>query len=109
MHWGRLWRPARCNRVSIYFVEYRRAEVSASSARSNATAKEGYVNHNVSNVPVEARAAPDTGRGWYGSVLAARGRDIELFFFNIARAHCDGGSANPPCTVEGRRVTCGVL
>ena len=36
---------------------------AASSARCNATEKEGHVNYDVLNVPVEACAAPTTGRG----------------------------------------------
>ena len=36
---------------------------AASPARGNATAKEGYVNYDVFNVPVKARAAPTTGSG----------------------------------------------
>jgi len=35
---------------------------TASSARSNVMAKEGHVNHDVSNVPVEARQSHD--RKW---------------------------------------------
>ena len=33
---------------------------TASSARSDATAKEGHVNHDVSDVPIEARVNPMT-------------------------------------------------
>jgi len=43
---------------------------AASSARSDATAKEGHVNYDVSDVPVEARAAPTMGSGCYGWVTA---------------------------------------
>jgi hypothetical protein len=39
---------------------------AASSARCNATEKEGHVNYDVLDVPVEVRAAPTTGRGCYG-------------------------------------------
>ena len=39
---------------------------AASSARCDATEKEGHVNYDLSDVPVEARAAPTTGRGCYG-------------------------------------------
>ena len=42
----------------------------ASTARCDATAKEGHVNCDVSDVPVKARAAPTTGSGCHGSVLA---------------------------------------
>jgi len=35
---------------------------AASSARCDATEKEGHVNNDVLDVPVEARAAPTTGR-----------------------------------------------
>ncbi len=47
-------------------------------------AKEGHVNDDVSDVPVEARAAPTTGRGWYGLVLAAP--DVSSLFFFVGRA-----------------------
>ena len=47
---------------------------TASSARSDVMAKEGHVNYDISNAPVEACAAPTTGRGWYGWVLA--GADV---------------------------------
>ena len=36
---------------------------AASLARGNMTVKEGHVNYDVSDVPVEARAAPTTGSG----------------------------------------------
>jgi hypothetical protein len=39
---------------------------AASSARCDATEKEGHVNYDVFDVPVEARAAPTMGRGCYG-------------------------------------------
>ncbi len=39
---------------------------AASSARWDATEKEGHVNYYVLDVPIEARAAPTTGRGCYG-------------------------------------------
>ena len=38
---------------------------AASSAQCDATEKEGHVNYDVLDVPVEARAAPMTGRGCY--------------------------------------------
>ena len=47
---------------------------TASDARSDATKKKGHVNYDVSNVPVEARAAPTTGSGCHGSVLASARR-----------------------------------
>ncbi len=50
------------------------------STTSSAMAKEGHVNHNVSDVPVEARVNPMTGSGWYGWVLVAQRRDVKLFF-----------------------------
>jgi len=43
---------------------------AASSAHSDATSKEGRVNYDVSDVPVEARAAPTTGSGCHSWVLA---------------------------------------
>ncbi len=43
---------------------------AASSARSDATANKGHVNYDVSDVPIEARAAPRTGSGCHGWVLA---------------------------------------
>jgi hypothetical protein len=47
---------------------------TASDARSDATKKKGHANYDVSNVPVEARAAPTTGSGCHGSVLASARR-----------------------------------
>ncbi len=66
-------------------------------------AEEGHVNYDVSDVNVEARAAPTTGSGWFGWVLAARRRVVELFFFVVACARSDGGAANPHRVREGRR------
>jgi len=43
---------------------------AASSTRSDVTANKGRVNYDVSDVPVEARAAPTTGSGCHGWVLA---------------------------------------
>jgi len=43
---------------------------AASSACSDAMAEEGHVNYDISDVNVEARAAPKTGSGWFGWVLA---------------------------------------
>jgi len=43
---------------------------AASSARSDATANEGRVNYDLSDVPIKARAAPTTGSGCQGWVLA---------------------------------------
>ncbi len=45
---------------------------AAFSARSDATAKEGHINYDVCNVPVEARAAPTMGSGCYSWVMAQR-------------------------------------
>jgi len=47
---------------------------AASSARSDATANEGRVNYDASDVPIEARAAPTTGSGCHGWVLACTQR-----------------------------------
>jgi len=55
------------------------------------TAKEGHVNYDVSDVLVEARDAPTTERGWYGSVLVARRRVVELSIFLVGAR--GGGSA----------------
>ena len=68
---------------------------TASSARSDAMAKEGHVDYDVSSVPVKARAGPTTGRGWYGWVL---GCDVSsnYSFFLVACARCDDSYANPP-------------
>jgi len=76
---------------------------AASSTRSDATAEEGHVNYDVSDVTVEACAAPMMGSGWFGWVLAARRCVVELFFFVVARARSDGGAANPHRAREGRR------
>jgi len=51
---------------------------AASSARSDVTANEGRINYDVSDVPVEARAAPTTGSGCYGWVLARAQRCEKL-------------------------------
>ena len=69
---------------------------AASSQRSNTTAKEGHVNYDVSDVPIEARAAPTTGSGCCGWVMVRTLHVVELFFFVVARTGSDGGSANPP-------------
>ena len=50
----------------------------ALSERSNATAKEGHVNCDVSDVPVLARADPTTRRDRYGWVF---GGATEFFVF----------------------------
>jgi len=47
---------------------------AASSARSDATANEGCVNYDVSDVPIEARAAPTPRNGCHGWVLACAQR-----------------------------------
>ncbi len=47
--------------------------LSALSKHSDVMAKEGHVNDDISDVPVEVCAAPMTGRGWYSLVLAAPG------------------------------------
>ena len=44
--------------------------------------EEGHVNYDVSDVNVEARAAPKTGSGWFGWVLAARRRVVESSIFS---------------------------
>ena len=56
---------------------------AASSACSDATAKEGHVNYDVSLLPVQARAAPTTGSGCYGWVMACAqyGAKNSLFFW----------------------------
>jgi hypothetical protein len=50
--------------ASLSKIDTRRP--GASSARSNAMAKEGHVNYDISDVPIEARGAPTMGSGWYG-------------------------------------------
>ena len=69
---------------------------AASSARSDAMAEEGHVNYDISDVNVEARAAPKTGSGWFGWVLVARRRVVELSIFPVRVR--GGGSAKytPP-------------
>ena len=60
-------------------------------------AKEGHVNHNVSDVPVEVRINPMTGSGWYGWVLVAQQRDVKLFFLlSFARAVMAALRTPPP-------------
>ena len=70
---------------------------AASSARSDAMAEEGQFNYDISDVNVEARAAPKTGSGWFGWVfLAARRRVVESSIFPMRVR--GGGSAKytPP-------------
>ena len=59
-------------------------------------AEEGHVNYDISDVNVEARAAPKTGSGWFGWVLVARRRVVELSIFPVRVR--GGGSAKytPP-------------
>jgi len=47
---------------------------AASSTHSNTTANKGSVNYDVSDVPVEARAAPTMGSGCHGWVLGCAQR-----------------------------------
>jgi hypothetical protein len=71
--------------------------------------KEGQVNHDVSDVPLEARVNPTTGSGWYVWVLAVRRRYIKfIFLLSLARTVMVALQP-PPCAVERRLVTCGVL
>ena len=69
---------------------------AASSQGSDATAKEGHVNYDVSDVPIEARAAPMTGSGCFGWVMARVQRVVEYYSFSLSRTRSDGRSANPP-------------
>jgi len=57
-------------RVDLFRQKIDALRSTASDARSDATKKKGHVNYDVSNVPVEARAAPTMGSGCHGSVLA---------------------------------------
>ena len=61
---------------------------TASTARCDATAKKGHVNYDVSDVPVEARAAPTTGRCCYGWVTARHddGKNRQFFWWERAEA-----------------------
>jgi hypothetical protein len=69
----------------------------ASTAQCDATAKKGHVNYDVSDVPVKACAAPTTGSGCHGSVLArARHAKNSSFFLVGVRG---GGSAIIPADV----------
>ena len=77
--------------------------MSALSKRSDGTAKEGNINDNVSDVPVEAHTAPTTGRGWYSLVLAAPDVSSIFFFVRCARALMAALQALPPHVIEGRR------
>ena len=58
---------------------------AASTARCNAMAKEGHVNYDVSDVHVEAHAAPTTGRGWYG-IGGRRMRCQNILIVSVTRA-----------------------
>jgi len=62
---------------------------AASSARCHDTEKKGHVNYDISDVPVEARAAPTTGSGCHGSVLAARDDAKNSRFFRWERAEAE--------------------
>jgi hypothetical protein len=52
-------------------------------------------NYDISDVPIEACAAPTTGSGCFGWVMVRAQRVVELFFFVVMRMRSDGGSANP--------------
>ena len=83
------WRVATARRCILSKIDARRP--AASSASSDATAKEGHVNYDVSDVLVEARGATTMGSGWYGLVLVARRRVIESSIFPVGVR--GGGSA----------------
>ena len=76
---------------------------AASSQRSNVTAKEGHVNYDVSDAPIDARTAPTTGSGCFGWVMARAQHVVEYYSFLSSHTRSDGGSANPPRTIEGRQ------
>ncbi len=65
--------------------------------------KEGHVNYDVSDAPIEARAAPTTESGCFGWVMARAQRVVENYSFSLSHTRSDGGSANPPHAIEGRR------
>jgi len=81
------WRVATARRCISLKIDAQRP--AASSARSDATAKEKHVNYDVSNVLVEACGAPTTGSGWYGLVLVARRRVVESSIFPVGPCRCD--------------------
>ena len=56
---------------------------------SDATTKEGHVNYDVSDVLVEARAAPTMGRGCYGWVTAQDDDAKNRHFFRWERAEAE--------------------
>ncbi len=76
---------------------------AASSQRSDATAKEGHVNYDVSDAPIEARAAPMSGSGCFGWVMVRAQRVAKNYSFLLSRTRSDGGSVNPLHTIEGKR------
>ena len=70
---------------------------AASPARGDATAKEGHVNYDVSDVPVEAQAAPMTGSGCATTCC-------QIFFFGSVRTLCwQLCEPPPPHAIEDRR------
>ena len=80
---------------------------SASTAQCDVTAKEGHVNYDISNVPVEARLAPTTGKGCHSSLLElARWRCVEMSENSDSVGHARALMAalpTPPRAIEGRR------
>jgi hypothetical protein len=67
---------------------------------SDATTKEGHVNYDVSDVLIEARAAPTMGRGCYGWVTAQHDDAKNCQFFRWERAKAEARYA--PGGVLGR-------
>ena len=86
--------PSACATVS------RRA---ASSARGDATAKEGHVNYDVSDVPVEARAARTTAARCKGS-RSARARRCEKLSIFWVGARGGGSAINTPPSARRYRA-----
>ena len=66
-------------------------------------AKESRVNYDVYDVPVEARAATTTGRGWYGWVLVVARRVVNLFFLLSHARAVIAAVQTPPRAVRGKR------
>jgi len=80
--------PRRCDRRWIRPVTVPVVVPGDHRQMSDATTKEGHVNYDVSDVLVEARAAPTMGRGCYGWVTAQHddAKNRQLFWWERAEA-----------------------
>ena len=91
-----LWRPTRYDRVSIFLLKINALRSAASSQHSNVTAKEGHVNYDISDVPIEARAAPTTGSGCFGWIMACAWHVIEYSFLLLRARALMAALQTPP-------------